>query len=262
MQPPKPTIDRAALTIAGSDSCGGAGIQADLKTFHDFNIYGASVITALTAQNTRAVTLAEGVSPQMIAAQLEAVLDDLPITAIKTGMLPDAAAVEILGEILARRCAGVPLVVDPVLVATSGASLTLEDTIQALRDHLIPLATLVTPNLAEAEALTGEPPDGDPRRTADPLLALGCRAVLVKGGHGERATMTDWLVSDSALTPLEHPGAAGEYHGTGCVLSSAIAAALAGGRELEQAVADGVAHVQSAIAGARLPLAGDLHLIT
>lgn len=262
MSPTKPSIDGAALTIAGSDSCGGAGIQADLKTFHDFDIYGASVITALTAQNTRAVTRAEGVSPQMIAAQLEAVLDDLPITAIKTGMLPDAAAIETVGEILARHCEGVPLVVDPVLVATSGASLTLEDTIQALRDHLIPLATVVTPNLAEAEALTGERPDGDPRRTAEPLLALGCRAVLVKGGHGEHDTVTDWLVSDNAVTPFGHPRVAGEYHGTGCVLSAAIAAALAGGRELEQAVAEGVAHVQSAIAGARLPLAGKLHIIT
>lgn len=257
-----PKIDRAALTIAGSDSCGGAGVQADLKTFQKFGTYGASVITALTAQNTLQVARAESISPDMIAAQLEAVLDDLPVAAIKTGMLPNAASIEAVAEIIARRCKGVPLIVDPVLVATSGAALTLEDTIEALRSRLFPLATLITPNLAEAEALSGHSPRDEPRRMADPLLALGCGAVLVKGGHGDRDTITDWLVSENTAVPFRHRAAPGEYHGTGCVLSSAIAAGMAAGRNLQQAVEEGIAHVQSAIAGARRPSAGPLLIIT
>lgn len=255
----KPTIETAALTIAGSDSCGGAGVQADLKTFERLGVYGASVITAITAQNTVAVHATQAVRAEIIAAQLEAVLDDLPVRAIKTGMLPDAAAIEAISAILERRCDGIPLIVDPVLVATSGASLTLEDTVTALQQRLIPLATLVTPNIAEARSL-GDGGD-DAVAAARGLLSLGCSAVLLKGGHGASDLVTDWLLSARGETRFDHPNAPGDYHGTGCVLSSAIAARMAMGVELQDAVRDGINHVQSAIANARRPLAGDLHLL-
>ncbi|MDX1556695.1 MAG: bifunctional hydroxymethylpyrimidine kinase/phosphomethylpyrimidine kinase [Xanthomonadales bacterium] len=175
----RPQLATAALTIAGSDSCGGAGIQADLRTFHSVGVHGASVVTAVTAQNTLEVSATESISATVIAAQLEAVLDDLPVRAIKTGMLPDAAAIESVSDIIERRCADIPLIVDPVLIATSGASLTVEDTITALLEQLFPLATLITPNRSEAQTLTGRE---DPLEAGQRLLASGCGAVLLKGG--------------------------------------------------------------------------------
>ncbi len=248
------------MTIAGSDSCGGAGIQADLATFKAHDVYATSVITALTAQNTLAVHTVQPASTDMIVAQLNAVLDDIPVRAIKTGMLPDAAAIEAVADTLEARAAHIPLVVDPVLVATSGASLTLEDTVAALRKRLIPLATLVTPNLAEAKALC--PDAADHQAAAQAFLQLGCQAVLLKGGHGQAATITDWLVDESGARAFEHPALVGEFHGTGCVLSAAITANLSKGVGLQQSVEEGIGFVQQSIAAARLPLAGELHLIT
>ncbi len=253
-----PKLTTAALTIAGSDSCGGAGIQADLRTFHTLGVHGASVVTAVTAQNTLKVSATQPISAAVIVAQLEAVLDDLPIRAIKTGMLPDAAAIESVSEIFQSRCSNVPLIVDPVLIATSGASLTVEDTISALRDHLFPLASLITPNLAEAAALSASE---DPIEGARGLLDTGCGGVLLKGGHGEADTIVDRLITAQGMARFEHANQPGEYHGTGCTLSAAIAARMALGASLFEAVEFGIEHVQGAIAEARLPLKGNLHLL-
>lgn len=254
-------IEFAALTIAGSDSCGGAGIQADLATFQDLGVFGASVVTAVTAQNTVAVHASEAISAEIINAQLNAVLDDLPIRAIKTGMLPDARSIETISATLERRCRDIPLIVDPVLVATSGGSLTTEDTVAALKQQLFPLATLITPNLDEAAALTATS-SGHPDDMAQELLSSGCKAVLLKGGHGVSETITDLLLMDNGSYRFEHPARAGEFHGTGCVLSSAITANLARGAGLKDAVESGINYVQTAISKARLPLEGKLHIIT
>lgn len=252
-------LEAAVLTIAGSDSCGGAGVQADLKTFHALGVYGSSVITAITAQNTLAVHAAEAVSPDLIAAQLNAVLDDLPIRAIKTGMLADAATVRVVSDIISCRCQNIPLIVDPVLVATSGNALTLEDTITALREDLIPLATLVTPNLEETRALAAN--ESSAKAAAREILSLGCRAVLLKGGHYQDQHLEDWLITPREEIAFPHPRLAGEYHGTGCTLSAAIAAFMASGLDLNRSVSDGIEHVQEKLQAARLPKAGSLHLL-
>jgi len=254
-------IETTVLTIAGSDSCGGAGIQADLRTFAAFGVHGASVITAVTAQNTVEVRETQAISGKVIAAQLNAVLDDLPIGAIKTGMLPDAVAIEVVADILGSRCKEIPLIVDPVLVASSGAALTVEDTVTALQHRLFPLATLVTPNLSEARTLSGSGPGTPPAEVAGCLLTHGCNAVLLKGGHGESQIVVDRLTTADGETTFEHPYVPGDYHGTGCVLSSAIAAQMARGVGLKDAVRSGIEHVQSAIATARLPRTGKLHLL-
>ena len=201
---------------------------------------------------------------EVLVKQLHAVLDDLPIRAIKTGMFPDAAAIYAVSDVLRSRCKGIPLIVDPVLVASSGAALTNEDTVNALRQHLIPLATLLTPNLQEAGALAANKANGPTgiETAARSLLALGCGAVLLKGGHGEGDLITDLLLTSEERLAFQHPTAAGEYHGTGCMLSAAIAAAMAKGDSLEQAVGSAIDHVQAAIANARLPVRGTLHLIS
>ncbi|HKJ17462.1 MAG TPA: bifunctional hydroxymethylpyrimidine kinase/phosphomethylpyrimidine kinase [Xanthomonadales bacterium] len=255
-------IDVVALTIAGSDSCGGAGIQADLRTFQNFAVHGASVITAITAQNTLAVHATQAITAENISAQLHAVLDDLPVAAIKTGMLPDAAAIEAISEVIRSRCAGIPLIVDPVLVATSGAALTVEDTINALREELIPLATVVTPNLEEAVLLDiGPAQQHAPIDAARALLQLGCRAVLLKGGHGDSDQVTDRLLIPTRELEFSHDNVPGDFHGTGCTLSAAIAALMAKGESLENSTRQGIDHVHRAIANARLPLSGRLHLL-
>lgn len=256
-------LDTAALTIAGSDSCGGAGIQADLRAFKAMSVHGASVITALTAQNTLGVEGVQPIGADMIAAQFNAVLDDLPIRAIKTGMLPDLAAIARVSEIFKRRCRGLSLVVDPVLVATSGSALTLEDTVKALCEDLFPLATLVTPNVREAEALTGLEVrnDQDSIRAAQQLLAYGCSAVLLKGGHASGDSLTDLLVTGDRVTAFEHPRQDVVAHGTGCALSAAIAALLARGEGLQEAVRSGIDYVQDAIGNSRMPLKGPLSLL-
>jgi hydroxymethylpyrimidine/phosphomethylpyrimidine kinase len=230
---------RIALTIAGSDSSGGAGIQADLKTFTAFGVHGASVITALTAQNTQGVRSFETVSPAFVVAQLDAVLDDLDVGAIKTGMLATAGIVTAISQRLAA-APRPPLVVDPVMVATSGDALIAPDAVEAVRRVLIPLATLITPNLPEAARLletTQAASDAEIAAQAKTLHALGCRAVLIKGGHGEGGMAVDFLYDGERLQPFARPRVDTRHtHGTGCTLSAAITALLALGAPLPEAV--------------------------
>ena len=241
-----------ALTIAGSDSGGGAGIQADLKTFSALGVYGASVITAVTAQNTRAVTAVEAVSPTLIRAQIEAVFADLPPQAVKTGMLGDSQTICTVADSLAA--VALPyLVIDPVMVAKSGDKLLADAAIATLRERLIPLATLITPNLPEAGELLGRPVttrDDMPQAAAD-LLALGCHAVLLKGGHLAGNASDDLLLTTGGATWLSaarHPGK--NTHGTGCTLSAAITAGLARGLALVDAVHAAKDYIGAAIAAA------------
>jgi len=228
-----------ALTIAGSDSSGGAGIQADLKTFTAFGVYGASVITALTAQNTQGVRGVETVAPAFVVAQMDAVLEDLEVGAIKTGML---ATAEIVMAISRRLAAGPrpPLVVDPVMVATSGDALIAPDAVEAVRSTLLPLAALITPNLPEAARLleTGQAAtEAQVAAQAKALHALGCRAVLIKGGHGEGDTAIDYFYDGATLRRFALPRVDTRHtHGTGCTLSAAITALLAQGAPLPEAV--------------------------
>jgi hydroxymethylpyrimidine/phosphomethylpyrimidine kinase len=240
-----------ALTIAGSDSGGGAGIQADLLTFAAFGVHGASAVAALTAQNTTGVRGVLAVEPAFVAQQIDAVLDDLDVRAAKTGMLLRAEVVEAVAGRLGAR--PVPhLVVDPVMVATSGAVLLEEAAITALRGRLVPLATLVTPNLREAEVLTGRPvtTPAEMRAAAHALVAMGARAALVKGGHLSGDAL-DVLFDGRELSEFSAPRiATRSTHGTGCTLSAAITAALALGLPLAEAVAEAKAYVMRAIAAA------------
>lgn len=242
-----------ALTVAGSDSGGGAGIQADLKTFSALGVYGASVITAITAQNTRTVSAVHELPDHVVAAQIDAVLDDLDVRAIKIGMLFSPAIVRTTALLLAGR--GVPVVLDPVMVAKSGDVLLQDEAAAALRDELLPVAHLLTPNLPEAARLLGEPlarsvaeMEAQGRR----LARMGPAAVLMKGGHGGGGICTDILTTaEGTRLHLEAPRiATRNTHGTGCSLSSAIAAELAKGRTLEDAVRAAHAWLQWAIRAA------------
>ena len=241
-----------ALTIAGSDSGGGAGIQADLKAFSALGVYGASVITALTAQNTRAVTMVEPASPAMIAAQMQAVFDDLAIRAVKLGMLGDAAAIATVAAGL--RGQEMPVVLDPVMVAKSGDRLLPADALAALRSEVLPRATVLTPNLPEAADLLGTAParnDAEMLEQGQALRALGAQAVLMKGGHGDGPDCVDLLIDAQGVTRLTAPRRATKNtHGTGCTLSAAIAAGLAQGMGLAAAVTRAHAYLQGAIAHA------------
>jgi hydroxymethylpyrimidine/phosphomethylpyrimidine kinase len=249
----------AALTIAGSDSGGGAGIQADLKTFSALGVYGASVVTAITAQNTRGVTRVEEVGAGMVAAQLDAVLADIGFAAIKLGML---FSPEIIGAVARRlRATAAPVVVDPVMVAKSGDALLQPPAVAALVDDILPLAALLTPNLPEAAALLGEPVAASPDAAAAQgrrLLALGPAAVLMKGGHAAGADCTDLLVTADRVLRLSAPRLSTPHtHGTGCTLSSAIAAGLAKGESLETAVRTAHGWLHAAIReGAGLGIGG------
>ena len=242
-----------ALTIAGSDSSGGAGIQADLKTFAALGVYGASVITALTAQNTTGVTGIHDVPPEFIAAQIDAVFSDLDVKAVKIGML---SRVEAIGAVAAGldKWTPKPVVLDPVMVATSGDRLLSPDAIDALRTKLFPRASIITPNLPEAAALLGEKianTDADIERQGKALLAMGCRAVLIKGGHGTGPESTDFLITTDSAIRLAAPRVATKNtHGTGCTLSSAIAAGLAKDASLEDAVRAAKTYVSAAITAA------------
>jgi hydroxymethylpyrimidine/phosphomethylpyrimidine kinase len=239
-----------ALSIAGSDPSGGAGIQADLKTFAAFGVYGAAVITALTAQSARAVSAVAPVAPAFVARQLEAVLDGLPVVTAKTGMLHRAEVIAVVADTLGARPVQA-LVVDPVLVATSGARLLETDALAVLRDRLLPLATLVTPNVAEAEALTERRVRSreDMAGAARTLVERGAGAALVTGGH----------LPGDAVDVLCDAGGVHEYraarvgsgspHGTGCALSAAITAALARGLPLREAIAQAKDWIGRAIAG-------------
>ncbi len=250
---------KIALTIAGSDSGGGAGIQADLKTFSRFGVFGTSVITAITAQNTLGVVRYSVVEPEMIRAQLDAVASDLRPCAVKSGMLADAAVVATVTEGI-RRHALTPYVLDPVMVATSGDVLLEPDAVALIKRDLVPLATLVTPNLDEAAILAGiEVTDIATMENAAKLLVdMGARAALVKGGHLRGDVVTDLLWDGATLTRHDHTRLNTRHtHGTGCTLSSAITAHLALGDSLCDAVQRSLDYVHRAIALA--PGLGDGH---
>jgi hydroxymethylpyrimidine/phosphomethylpyrimidine kinase len=242
-----------ALTIAGSDSSGGAGIQADLKTFAALGVYGASAITALTAQNTGGVTGIHVVPVEFLRAQIDAVFADLDVGAVKIGMVAQLASIEAIADAL-RRWSPKHVVLDPVMVATSGSRLLAAEAVEALRQKLIPLATIITPNLPEAAALLDEPVAASEAAIESQgarLLALGCPSVLIKGGHGEGSESTDYLIRASGSLALSAPRVATQNtHGTGCSLSSAIAAELAKGAELEAAIRNAKRFISAAIAAA------------
>jgi hydroxymethylpyrimidine/phosphomethylpyrimidine kinase len=227
-----------ALTIAGSDSGGGAGIQADIKTFSALGVYAASVITAITAQNTRGVTAVEDISVATIIAQMDAVFSDLAVNAVKIGMVSRIETIAAIAERLRRQSQ--PVVLDPVMVATSGDRLLHEDAIETLRRELLPLAAIITPNLPEAALLTGTPmaeAQTDINRQAETILKAGAKAVLIKGGHGDGPESTDYLFADGTMLALAAPRVDTKNdHGTGCTLAAAITAHLAKGCELREAV--------------------------
>ena len=244
---------RTALTIAGSDSGGGAGIQADVKTFAAAGVYGTTAITAITAQNTLGVTAWEAVSTELVVAQIEAVAGDLPPDAVKTGMLANAAIV----EAVAAAIGGLDLpnlVVDPVMIAKGGDRLLQEDAVGAIKAHLLRLAEVVTPNIPEAEVLAGVPirSVSDMRDAARRIRTLGPRVVVVKGGHLDAATSGD-IVIDVVCTPheafeLRGPRLATVHtHGTGCTFAAAIAAQLALGRSVDDAVRWARSYLEGAI---------------
>jgi len=237
-----------ALTVAGSDPSGGAGIQADLKTFAAFEVYGAAVITCATAQNTTGVRAVHELPAVFVAAELDAVLDDLAVGAAKSGMLGSAAIVEVVAERFARAGAP-PLVVDPVMVATSGDRLIHDDAVAVVRARLLPCARLVTPNLAEAAVLSGRPvaSDAERRDAARAIRDLGAGAVLVKGGHAS-GPATDLLLDADGFEEIAGERLdVGPLHGAGCTLSAAIAAGIACGRDLRAAVRDAKRFVGEAI---------------
>jgi hydroxymethylpyrimidine/phosphomethylpyrimidine kinase len=242
-----------ALTIAGSDSAGGAGIQADLKTFAALGVHGASAITALTAQNTLGVEGVHVVPPEFVTQQIAVVARDLKIGAVKIGMLATSAVIEAVAESLAL-LPGVPVVLDPVMVAASGDILLDKDAIVTLKSVLLPRAIVITPNLPEAAQLLGglqANGENEMRSQARQLKRLGAQAVLIKGGHAKGAVSVDLLLDGEGEMRLEAPRVPTKNdHGTGCTLSSAIAAELAKGASLREAAAAAKAYVTAAIAAA------------
>lgn len=252
------TIHPCCLTIAGSDSGGNAGVQADLRAFHAYGLHGCTVFAALTAQTPFAVHAVHPVPPDFIAAQLDAVLGAYKIAALKTGMLADSAAI----EVVAARLEGMPhiaKVIDPVMIATSGARLIAQNAIEVLEKRLIPLATLLTPNLPEAECLLGRPPAPPSaadavyaERLARDLYATYGVATLVKGGHGAEETAVDILFDGREATAFRAPRipAPISTHGTGCSLAAALAAELARGTSLAEAVRGAKDYVYQSITNA------------
>lgn len=241
------------LIVAGSDSGGGAGIQADIKTVTMLDGYAATAITALTAQDTLGVHGVMPVPPEFIAQQMRLVLDDIGADAIKTGMLHSVAVIETVARVCAESARGVPLVVDPVMVAKGGHKLIDDDAIGALKRLMIARATVITPNLPEAEVLLGRPIRSlaDMRAAAPDLLALGCKAALLKGGHLDGAVVTDLLASAAGVEAFEAARIESRHtHGTGCTLASAIAVSLAQGMPLALAVQRARGYIRRAIAGA------------
>ena len=238
-----------ALTIAGSDSGAGAGIQADLKTFSALGVYGLTVITAITAQNTMGVRAVQEIDTGVIAAQIDAVADDFSIVALKTGMLSSAAIIETVARGIARHQLW-PLVVDPVMVAKSGDRLLREDAVEALRLTLLPLSRLVTPNLPEAEVLSGRRirSRNDRIEAAQAIMALGAQGVVIKGGHSDEDPVIDVLVDGTTVEEFAAPRiTTTSTHGTGCTFSAAITAGLASGLELRAAVAAARAYLSHAL---------------
>ncbi len=241
------------LIIAGSDSGGGAGIQADLKTVTALGGYGSTAITALTAQDTHTVHGVAEVSPEFVAQQMQVVLADIGADCIKTGMLHTADIVQQVVTVLHAAAPGVPVVVDPVMVAKGGARLLAADTVDVVREILLPMATVLTPNLPEAETLIGKTiaSEADMERAAMALLELGPQAVLLKGGHFDSDPVIDVLATAQGLTRFTSPRIQStNTHGTGCTLASAIATGIAQGMELHAAVERARAYVLKAIATA------------
>ena len=241
-----------ALTIAGSDSGAGAGIQADLKTFAALGVYGVTVITAITAQNTQGVRAVQDVDPAVVAAQLDAVAEDFSIAALKTGMLSSAAIIETVAAGIRRHGLG-PLVVDPVMIAKSGDRLLREDAVEALRRRLLPLAHVVTPNIPEAQVLSGRPirTHSDRLAAARAIMELGAHAVVIKGGHSDDDPIVDLLVDQQGVHEYRATRiVTSSTHGTGCTFSAAIAAALARGRDLQDAVGEARDYLSLALASA------------
>jgi hydroxymethylpyrimidine/phosphomethylpyrimidine kinase len=241
------------LIIAGSDSGGGAGIQADIKTVTMLDAFAATAVTALTAQNTEGVFGVLPIPPAFIRQQIEVVLDDIGADAVKTGMLHDAGVIETVAAVLAERANGVPLVVDPVMVAKGGAPLIEPAAIDALKTLLVSRAAVLTPNLPEAEILLGETIDSlaAMEAAAQRLLALGCRAVLLKGGHLAGGMVHDVLAAAAGQRAWHSPRVDSRHtHGTGCTLASAIAAGLAQGLTVEAAVERAREYVRKAIVSA------------
>jgi hydroxymethylpyrimidine/phosphomethylpyrimidine kinase len=248
------------LTIAGSDSGGGAGIQADLKTFSALGAYGASVITALTAQNTRGVTAIHTPDPGFVTAQLDAVFDDIRIDAVKIGMLANAPIARAVADAL-RRHRPAHVVLDTVMISKSNHALLAPDAVAAVRDELLPLADLLTPNLPEAAALLGMAAAADESAMisqGEALRALGARAVLMKGGHLAAVDSPDWLIEAGGTLRIGGPRVpVKNTHGTGCTLSSAIAALIPQRRDLASAVVDAKRYLTGALEqSARLEVGG------
>lgn len=252
-----------ALTIAGSDSGGGAGIQADLKAFSALRVFGASVLTAITAQNTRAVTAVEPVSARLVAAQIDAVFDDLDVRAVKIGMLGGPEIIATVAERLRVHARpDLPIVLDPVMIAKSGDDLLPNEAIAALKELLIPQATLLTPNLPEAGRLLGLPQadtHAQMQAQGQELLKLGAQNVLMKGGHGSGDICTDILIGAEPLLLSAPRQATRNTHGTGCSMSSAITAGLAKGASLPQAVSRAHEWLQGAIRNADTLKVGSGH---
>ncbi|HTI01982.1 MAG TPA: bifunctional hydroxymethylpyrimidine kinase/phosphomethylpyrimidine kinase [Acidisoma sp.] len=241
------------LVIAGSDSGGGAGIQADIKSVMAMGGFATTALAALTAQNTRGVTGVHVVPPDFLRAQIDAVMEDIGADAVKTGMLPDTASIEIVADFLDRQSPRLSFVMDPVMVATSGDRLQSEEALAALRRRLLPRATVITPNIPEAELLLGRRivDEAGQREAARALLETGAQAVLVKGGHLPGVTVTDLLATPAGIVAIGGPRIdSTSTHGTGCTLASAIAAGLAQGMALEPAIRRARAYVTAAIAAA------------
>lgn len=248
------------LTIAGSDSSGGAGIQADLKTFAALGTYGMSCICALTAQNTKGVTMVTNTPVDMVRAQLAAIYDDIPPKAVKTGMLSTPEIVETVSDFLISAEKS-PLVVDPVMVATSGAVLLEEAAIETYKKKLIPIATLITPNIPEAKVLSALPIENteDMKKAAEKLMDYGCRAVLVKGGHLVEDAKDILFDGNDFYSFIGERVETENTHGTGCTLSSAIAAGMAKGLSLPEAVKEAKKYMEGAIKKAAKDSVGHGH---
>jgi hydroxymethylpyrimidine/phosphomethylpyrimidine kinase len=238
------------LIVAGSDSGGGAGVQADIKAVTALEGFAATAITALTAQDSLTVHAVHPIPSEFIARQMNVVLEDIGADAIKTGMLGDAAAINAVADVLMAKAAGVPLVLDPVMVAKGGARLLDPNAIDVLKARLLPLAFVITPNIPEAEALTGHAITSlnDMETSAQELMGLGPAAVLIKGGHGAASEVTDVLVDAGGIRHFSSPRINSRHtHGTGCTLASAIACGLAQGLDLAAATARARAYVVRAI---------------
>ncbi|KPK48291.1 MAG: phosphomethylpyrimidine kinase [Dehalococcoidia bacterium SM23_28_2] len=242
-------MKRTVLTIAGSDSSGGAGIQADLKTFAALGVYGTCAITAVTAQDSRGVQAIHELPPELVAAQIDAVVGDMGVDAVKTGMLANAGIVRVVAERMRRH--DLPnLVIDPVLVAKSGDRLLREEAVDVLRGELLPLCTVVTPNIPEAEALVGRrlETDADLQRAAQEIAALGARSVVITGGHASGPDAVDLLYDGKSIRRFSAPRLATRHgRGTGCTFASAITAWLAQGAAIDEAVARAKEYVTAAL---------------